>query len=411
MTDGTYEVVFSGEVKKGFRRSVVQEKLRSRLKLSRREIRDLFSGRSHVIKRTAHQATAEQYSGIASEAGAICVLRHSPLPESDNTARSMVTLNQTNDQVEDRTAKEQGKSDFDMRKTLREFLHIPFQTATGSWLSVRLPRGDGTSSADLTAALGRLKGGLHHPSGRTYAIGRVVAGSLMAVPTAGIALGVGAGMLLDGAVSAGLLNMAFFGAIAAYGIWLVVTGVRHARGLQAAPAGAGPNYANVVTSRRSHETELTDSPQSRNESPAEGEWLHPGIRTFMDKNLRMGEPCTFDCRGTHLWGTTRDRRCENISLLLASVSACLFVGFWIPDFLNVAFGLLLLILAAVGLSRFSAKPPRQFHLDVATDPPQWFSNDDEFWRPVMAFFKLKDTPRRRFWRRRKNGNRVTGSDA
>ena len=145
MTDGTYEVVFSGEVKKGFRRSVVQEKLRSRLKLSRREIGDLFSGRSHVIKRTVHQATAEQYAGIASAAGAICELRQSPLPESDNTARSMVTLNQTNDQVEDKTAKEQGESGFDMRKTLREFLHIPFQTATGSWLSVRLPRGDGTS--------------------------------------------------------------------------------------------------------------------------------------------------------------------------------------------------------------------------------------------------------------------------
>ena len=81
MTDGTYEVVFCGEVRKGFRRSVVQEELRSRLKLSRSEVKDLFSGRTHVIKRTAHQTTAEQYAGIASEAGAICELRLSPLAQ------------------------------------------------------------------------------------------------------------------------------------------------------------------------------------------------------------------------------------------------------------------------------------------------------------------------------------------
>ncbi len=414
MTESTYEVVFSGEVKKGLRRSVVQDQLRSRLKLSRRESKDLFSGRDRVLKRTVHQASAEQLAGILDEAGALYELRRSPVPASDGAARDMVALDQTSPGPKEQTLAHEQR-DLDMRTTLREFLRIPVQTATGSWLSLRLRRSDGASTRDLTAiaaaTMGRLRNGHHDRTGRSYAIGRVVGGTLMAVPTAGVALGVSSGMLLDGALVAGVLNMLFFGSIAAYGIWLVVTGVRYARGLAASPAPGAASPSTPVPVSDNRASGWVNGSSRRQEPATDGEWVHPGIHAFMGKSPRMAEPCTFECRGTHLWGTTKDRRCENVSLLLASVAACLFAGFWIPDFLNVAFGLLLLILVAVVLSRLSTKPTRQFHLDVATDPPLWFSNDDEFWRPVMTFFKLKDTPRRRSWLKRRNGKRAARSGA
>ncbi len=415
MTESTYEVVFSGEVKKGLRRSVVQDQLRSRLKLSRRESKDLFSGRDRILKRTVHQASAEQLAGILDEVGALYELRRSPVPASDTGAKDLIRLSQTDRGIEEHATAVREERSLDMRKTLRDFLHIPLQTATGSWLSVRVRKPDGASARDLTAvaaaAMGRLRSGHHDRTGRSYAIGRVVGGALMAVPTAGIALGVSSGMLLDGALVAGLLNMLFFGSIAAYGIWLVVTGVRYARGLAASPVTGAASPSAPVSGSDSRESGWANDRSREKEPASDSEWIHPRIHAFMGRSPRMAEPCTFECRGTHLWGTTRERRCENISLLLASVAACLFAGFWIPNFLNVAFGLLLLILVAVVLSRLSTKPLRQFHLDLAADPPLWFSNDDAFWQPVMAFFKLKDAPRRRFWLKRKNGNRAAGPGA
>ncbi len=413
MSDGTYEVVLTGEVKQGMRRSAVEQALRSRLKLSRRESRNLFSGEDRVLKRTAHQATAEQFAGLLEEAGAVCELRHSTSVASTGQGRSLMALNQTERQLAERDPSAQTTPTSNMRNTLRRFFQVPIQTATGSWLSVRLSRSQGAKTGEfaaVAAAMSRLAS-RHHRTGRTYAMGRVVGGSLMAVPTAGIALGVGAGMLMDGAVVAGLLNLFFFGSLAAYGIWLVVSGVRYARGLRSEPAGAASAPSSSVAPAGGHEAHGPAAGDAGGGTFGTAAEMHPSIRSFLEKKPRLGEECTFGCRGTHLWGATREHRCDNVFVLLAAVAACLFAGFWLPDFLNVAFGLLVLILVAVGLSRLTTKPPRQFHVDLGTSPPHWFSNDDDFWQPVMAFFQLTESPRRRFWAKRRGGRRAARSSA
>ncbi|MDJ0892764.1 MAG: hypothetical protein QNK18_16425 [Gammaproteobacteria bacterium] len=413
MSDDTFEVILTGEVKQGMRRSAVEQAIRSRLKLSRRESRNLFSGEDRVLKRTAHQATAEQFAGLLEEAGAVCELRHSTSVASAGRGHRLMALNQTERQLAERDPSEQTTRTIDMRKTLRRFFQVPIQTATGSWLSVRLPRPQGAKTGEfaaVAAAMSRLAS-RHHRTGRAYAIGRVVGGSLMAVPTAGIALGVGAGMLLDGAVVAGLLNLFFFGSIAAYGLWLVVTGVRYARGLRSELVGATPAPASGVAHEGGHDAHQSAASDAGGGTLGTAAAMHPSIRSFMEKKPRLGEDCTFGYRGTHLWGASRERRCENILVLLAAVAACLFAGFWLPDFLNVAFGLLVLILVAVGLSRLTTKPPRQFHVDLGTSPPLWFSNDDDFWQPVMTFFQLRECPRRRFWAKRRGGHRAAKSRA
>ncbi len=48
-------------------------------------------------------------------------------------------------------------------------------------------------------------------------------------------------------------------------------------------------------------------------------------------------------------------------------------------------------------------PIRQFHLDLASDPPLWSSNDEQFWQPVKGFFGLQAVTRHRGWLKRTRG--------
>lgn len=303
----------------------------------------------------------------------------------------------------------------DMTKTLKTYLHLPFQSNTGSWHVLRLRRPAGSSTRDLTAAAAaavqRVTGGHGDPSARSYDIGRVIGGSLMAIPTGGLAIGVGSALLLKGAWLGGLLNILLFGPIAAYGIWLVATGVRSARRRGEATAttptgGVALSDKDVGGSRR------RDGAGAHPESGRDGQWTHPGILSFTNEAIRLAEPCTYEYKGTDLWGTTKGRGCENVSFLLSAVVACMAVGFWIPAFLKVSFVLVILLALALGLSPPSRKPVRQFHLNLATEPPVWSSNDDEFWRPVMEFFGLRQLTERRSWFKRKaatgNGRKKRG---
>jgi len=402
MADPTYEVVFSGRIRAGLKPSVVKGLLRSRLKLSRRELQDLFSGEERVVKRTPDKDTAEEYARIFEEAGAPCRIRAEHAPEGSTAPRSLVTLGEADHNVE--PAASRGGIRMDMTKTLKTYLHLPFQSNTGSWHVLRLRRPAGSSTRDLTAAAAaavqRVTGGHGDPSARSYDISRVIGGSLMAIPTGGLAIGVGSALLLKGAWLGGLLNILLFGPIAAYGIWLVATGVRSAR--RRGEATAKTPTGGVALSDK-------DVGGSRRRDGADA---HPGILSFTKEAIRMAEPCTYEYKGTDLWGTTKGRGCENISFLLSAVVACMAVGFWIPAFLKVSFVLVILLALALALSPPSRKPVRQFHLNLATEPPVWSSNDDEFWRPVMEFFGLRQLTERRSWFKRKaatgNGRKTRG---
>jgi len=300
------------------------------------------------------------------------------------------------------TGVEAPKADMDMGSTLRRYLHIPFQTETGRWLLMRFPKPDGASTRDVSDVVQRLGDRFLHTSGKPFDVSRVLAGALMAVPTGGIALGVGSAMMLDGSWGGGLFNLLFFGAIAAYGVWLVVTGVRSRRAQPGAPtAGA----ATAISRHATAAGPVALNAEAPEETRRDDESPHPRIRAFLEQGVRTPEPCAYDYRGTHLWGATRGRTCKGLPFLLSLVAASLGVGFWIPAFTSVALGLVILILVAAALTRLSEKPTRQFHLDLTTDPPIWSSNDEGFWRPVKAFFELEQERKRGGWLKRRRGTK------
>ncbi len=407
MSGSKFEVVFSGEIKSSEKRSVVEKRLRSRLGLSRREVKKLLGRNERVVKRINDRAAAAELAARLSEAGAICELRRGQDGGYERDGKSMVSQKVLAPRPNNRIAIPSTDAHTETRKTLRQHLDVPFQTATGSWRFLRLNKPEGTSTRDLTeaaaAALGRLKSRFHDPASKSYTITRVLAGAAIAVPTGGIALGVGSGMLMDGAWVGGLFNLVFFGAIALYGIWMVVGGLRLNNGIHAVPAASGTATAAMNGPSCSDNTTLIDTYNAVSEDSGDRKCTHPRIRSFMAKRWRTAVPCAYACEGTHLWGVTQDRRCENVSLLITSVAICLVIGFWIPEFQKAALGLLLLMLVAAALSRVTTKPTRQFHLDLANEPPSWSSNDDEFWAPIMEYFELRENARRRFWLKRKRG--------
>jgi hypothetical protein len=295
----------------------------------------------------------------------------------------------------------------DMGSTLRQYLHIPFRTETGRWLLMQFPGPDGASTRDMSDVVQRLGSHLLHTSGRSFDVGRVLAGALMAIPTGGIALGVGSAMMLDGSWGGGLFNLLFFGAIAAYGVWLVVSGVRSRRAKPRAPTAEA---ASMTSIRARTDGPVLLNPEAPDETRQHDESLHPRIRAFLEQGVRTHEPCAYDYRGMHLWGVTRGRSCKGLPFMLSLVAASLGVGFWIPAFTRVALGLVILILLAAALTRLSEKPTRQFHLDLTTTPPVWSSNDERFWQPVKAFFALRQEPERPGWlKRRRGGKSAKGS--
>ncbi len=75
MPDSNFEVVFSGEIKSSEKRSVVEKRMRSRLGLSRREVKKLLGGNERVVKRINDRAAAAELAARLNEAGAICELR------------------------------------------------------------------------------------------------------------------------------------------------------------------------------------------------------------------------------------------------------------------------------------------------------------------------------------------------
>ncbi len=58
MSNSNFDVVFSGEIKSSEKRSVVEKRLRSHLRLSRREVKELLGGTERVVKRTNDRAAA-----------------------------------------------------------------------------------------------------------------------------------------------------------------------------------------------------------------------------------------------------------------------------------------------------------------------------------------------------------------
>jgi hypothetical protein len=68
---------------------------------------------------------------------------------------------------------------------------------------------------------------------------------------------------------------------------------------------------------------------------------------------------------------------------------------WIPVFnLAWAAAILVLLLAApyfaarAAVFRYRKGRKKTFSIDFSGAPPQWRSNDDNFWQPIRDFFKV-----------------------
>ncbi len=303
-----------------------------------------------------------------------------------------------------------GQTHSNVGSTLKRYLHIPFQTATGSWHFLCLPKTDAGDTKELAAEAGaavrRLTRRSLYPASRSFDISRVVAGGLTAIPTGGLALGMGSAFILDGAWTAGLFNLLFFGAIATYGIWLVVGGLRSSR-----PAPATYDTPELTIPSDAYQVStggpVTLESECENQAETTEGWTDPRIRSFIQEAVQTSEPCVYDHRGTRLWGTTTGTGCQGLAFMLSLVATSLAVGLWIPAFVSVGLILVLLMLLAAGLTRYRQKPLRQFYLDLASDPPLWSSNDEQFWRPVKTFFGLQDGAKRRSWLERRRDARIS----
>ena len=128
--------------------------------------------------------------------------------------------------------------------------------------------------------------------------------------------------------------------------------------------------------------------------------LHPEIARFraeFDTNW-VPEGVEFEVDNDIIRGERRNTDWSRLGLTMGAFLALAICGvglMYIPVF-NIAWAASMLTLllvapflgARAALFRYRKGRKKTFELDFSSGSPEWRSNDDGFWRPVKAFFKL-----------------------
>ena len=72
MAQGTYQIVFSGELQPGAELAMVKRNVARLFKADENNVAALFSGKRIVVKRDIDEQTARQYQAAFHKAGALC---------------------------------------------------------------------------------------------------------------------------------------------------------------------------------------------------------------------------------------------------------------------------------------------------------------------------------------------------
>jgi len=134
-------------------------------------------------------------------------------------------------------------------------------------------------------------------------------------------------------------------------------------------------------------------------------WVHPEIERFMASLDQFGHMLQFEVRhdGIVLKGTAEVMRGEKalgqyVVITLIGGILCLIYGLVSSSVLAVLalvlgpLALIASIVLTIVLVLHQGKPTDffvTFTVDFRQDPPQWWSDDEDFWRDVRVFFLQK----------------------
>jgi len=89
-----FELIFKGELVKGFSLEQVQQNVGKLFKASPAQVEQMFSGRAIVLRNKLDQATGQKYRSILQKSGAVCELREMKTATATESAKSSPTPQQ-----------------------------------------------------------------------------------------------------------------------------------------------------------------------------------------------------------------------------------------------------------------------------------------------------------------------------
>ncbi len=159
---------------------------------------------------------------------------------------------------------------------------------------------------------------------------------------------------------------------------------------EAAEKECTPNLIHCVRCSREIAVDASQCPTCG----APNHWQHPEITRFIENKELFDDMPAFQTQRFPMilkgHSTTEQRGAKlsskAVSMVILGLALSAF-GLWV-------IGGPLLIIAAIMMlvSSLRTTDPsdtfQEFSIDFSQSPPHWYSNDDEFWKPVKAFFDL-----------------------
>jgi len=132
---------------------------------------------------------------------------------------------------------------------------------------------------------------------------------------------------------------------------------------------------------------------------ARNTWLHPEIERFRKgfEQIKDRPECKVHWDRVSMWGQADVER--GVSRLTVFSLSCLVLGLFQVVLVGGYWSLLGGVLLFVGFVTLLVRvlfPPKKlptfvtFRVDFSTSPPEWTSNDEEYWRPIKDYIFQHD---------------------